>query len=276
LARSPEKTQQFSDYPSIEWVYGDLSDHDTLESLIADADVVIYCAGSVRGLRRADFDLANADGVANLVQAIHTQQASVRFLLISSLAAREPQLSHYAASKHAGEIQLKTNAGKIQWSIFRPAAVYGPGDRELKPLFELMRFGVLLKLGTSQARFSLLHVSDLVTAIIAWVENASAVSDTIELHDGREKGYSWNDIGLIARTVTNKPLLSLTIPYRALSCLALLVRFVARYGATRPMLSAGKVQELMHTDWVCVSNMDEAIHGWSPKVPFNKGLRLLS
>ncbi|PRW55595.1 putative rmlD substrate binding domain protein [Escherichia coli] len=61
-----------------------------------------------------------------------------RFLFISSLAARHPELSWYAKSKYVAEQRLAAMADEITLGVFRPTAVYGPGDKELKPLFDWM------------------------------------------------------------------------------------------------------------------------------------------
>jgi nucleoside-diphosphate-sugar epimerase len=84
----------------------------------------------------------NVDGVARLVQAATEQHQLPRFLLISSLAAREPLISPYATSKRQGEETLAAGAGEMGWTTFRPPAVYGPGDKELLPLFRWISRGI--------------------------------------------------------------------------------------------------------------------------------------
>lgn len=58
----------------------------------------------------------NVEGVARLVQAARELHPLPRFLLISSLAAREPQLSDYGASKRGGEGVLRSGAFGIMWA----------------------------------------------------------------------------------------------------------------------------------------------------------------
>jgi len=121
-----------------EWVTGDLEDMDSLRRLVAGVDAVLHCAGAVRGATSLSFEGINVDGSARLASAAREQHPAPNFFLISSLAARAPHLSHYAASKRNGEKTLALNAGPMPWVIFRPPAVYGPGDRELLPLFRWM------------------------------------------------------------------------------------------------------------------------------------------
>ena len=65
-----------------------------------------------------------------------------RFVFVSSLAAREPQLSMYGASKARAEALVERSG--LDWSIVRPPAVYGPGDRETLELFKMARLGLVL------------------------------------------------------------------------------------------------------------------------------------
>ena len=109
----------------------------------------------------------NVAGTANLLAAIQSQ-ASPPDLLLSSLVAREPQLSWYSHSKREGRNCCSSH--RLDWVILRPPAVYGPGDKEMLPIFQWMRRGIALVPGSPEARTSLIHVSDLVRAIIACLQ----------------------------------------------------------------------------------------------------------
>ena len=74
--------------------------------------------------------LANADAVVEAAKV----WATPRFVHVSSLAAREPALSDYGWSKHEAE-GVVAGSG-LPWTIVRPPAVYGPGDRETLAYFE--------------------------------------------------------------------------------------------------------------------------------------------
>jgi nucleoside-diphosphate-sugar epimerase len=142
----------------------------SLGRLVHGADAVIHCAGTVRGATKAHFNRVNVDGTARLVKLAIDHHPTPHFLLISSLAAREPHLSPYAASKRAGEAVLVKKSDKLFWTVFRPSAIYGPGDRELMPVFHWMKKGVAPILGSGNNRFSLLYVEDLAEAIVQWLD----------------------------------------------------------------------------------------------------------
>lgn len=193
LVRPGSKQTQLTGIAA-ELVEGRLEDDASLRRLTAGTAAVIHCAGAVRGITRADFDRVNVAGVARLAQAAATREPPPRFLLISSLAAREPGLSHYAASKHRGELALVETAGAMEWTALRPPAVYGPGDKELLPLFVWIGRGVVPVVSSPGARFSLIYVEDLAAAVLRWLENGRCERRVFELHDGRQGGYDWEDV----------------------------------------------------------------------------------
>lgn len=257
---------------AVRWIEGDLSDLDSLRRLVDGATAVVHCAGAVRGATREQFNRVNVDGLARLVRAAAAQQPAPRFLLISSLAAREPHLSHYAASKRLGEKVLVEKSDRLSWTIYRPCAVYGPGDRELLPVFEWMAKGIAPILGSGHARFSLLYVKDLAEAIVQWLDG-SCMSDTFELHDGHPGGYSWHDVINTFKHLRTKSVVSIKIPMVLVRLVSALNLLASRIFGYAPMLTPGKVRELSHSDWVCDNTALSSAIGWTPRVLLPEGLQ---
>jgi len=256
------------------WVAGDLDDHAALAALLEGAEAVVHGAGSVRGARRADFDRVNETGVLNLVRAAEREAGCRRFLLLSSLAAREPQLSDYARSKRLGEQALATNARRLAWAVLRPPAVYGPGDREMLPLFRSMARGLAPVPGKGDGRFSLLHVADLASAVVAWLDGHGESGRTYELDDGHERGYDWDTLLAIASRVlrNHAPIRRLSIPLPCLRLAAGINLAAARIFGYAPMLTPGKVREITHADWVGDGSALTKATGWRPLIGFERGL----
>ena len=138
LTRTPRVNDE-----STQWIPGDLDDPIALQSLVKGVSAVVHCAGLVRGSSLKEFTHTNVEGTSNLVRISVQQNPPPRFLLISSLAAREPNLSWYANSKYMAEQLVADSSGVMPWTVFRPTAVYGPGDKELSPLFRATRYGIL-------------------------------------------------------------------------------------------------------------------------------------
>jgi len=271
--RRPVSTHTRPAGAAVRWISGDLDDIDSLRRLVAGADAVIHCAGAVRGATREHFNRVNADGVARLVQAATDHQPMPRFLLISSLAAREPHLSHYAASKRQGEKLLAEKSGPMPWTIYRPCAVYGPGDREMLPVFQWMTRGIAPILGDGTNRFSLLYVKDLAEAVMRWLEVNRCRSGTYELHDGHAGGYSWLDVIDTVRQLRGKYVTCLKTPLMLARLTAAINLLAARIFGYAPMLTPGKVRELWHTNWICDNTALQTATGWSPRTLLAEGLQ---
>jgi nucleoside-diphosphate-sugar epimerase len=258
---------------AIQWIEGDLGDPDSLRRLVSGVDAILHCAGAVRGASQAHFNRVNVDGVARLVQAAREQHQLPRFLLMSSLAAREPHLSPYAASKRQGEETLAAGAGEMAWTTFRPPAVYGPGDKELLPLFRWIGRGIAPVLGRADARFSLLYVEDLAEAALRWLDYGRATRQCFELHDGRPGGYTWGEVIEIVARFYGKTPFSLRVPESMLQLLARLNLTTAPLLGYAPMLTPGKVRELRHHNWVCDNDALSREIGWLPRISLDEGLR---
>src|SRR5690606_32228931 len=142
--------------PGVEPISGDLGSDTALAALVQGVDVVVHCGGLVAARSAAEFHRVNAEGTARLLRAA-AAAGRPRFLLISSLAAREPQLSPYAVSKRQAEEILRRQAGGLAWQALRPPVVYGPGDRATLPLFRQFDRGLVLH-PSGNGRFSMLYV----------------------------------------------------------------------------------------------------------------------
>ncbi|MCW8926451.1 MAG: NAD(P)-dependent oxidoreductase [Xanthomonadales bacterium] len=255
-----------------EQVSANLLDTEKLAEIIAATDAVIYCAGSVRGRDAADFARANVDGVEAMTQALEKSGHRPPLLLISSLAASRPQLSHYADSKFKGEQVLSAHAD-LPWTILRPPAVYGPGDKEMLPLLQWARRGYAVHPGPREQHLSLLYVTDLVRAIEAWLAKPqNGVHRIFSIDDGTPGGYDWP---AIAESVSERPARLVRLPRIVLNLVAvanLCLSYVFRYA---PMLTPGKVRELCQPEWLCDNSEFMAATGWRPKLNLTEGARRL-
>ena len=252
------------------WVAA-LDDVDALAGALAGVDAVVHLAGAVRGSRPRDFAAANGESVSCLCAAALCQAEPPAMLLVSSLAAAEPQLSDYAASKRAGELALAAHP-QIDSTVIRPPAVYGPGDRELTPLFRLMRCGWVLVPGNPAQRLSFLHVDDLADAVLCWLRAPRRCRGRrFNIDDGAEDGYDWPAIAAAAGARRTR---ILVIPTPVLQAAAKANVGFSRLLGRAPMLTPGKVRELGHDRWVGDGDGFAAATGWRPRHDLASGLEL--
>lgn len=252
--------------PGVTWVSGHLTDEAALGTLVRDADAVVHVAGLIKARRRADFFEINETGTARLLAALEGR--SVKYVHLSSLAARAPSLSGYAASKAAAETLVRTST--LDWTIIRPPAVYGPGDRETLAFFRAARSRRPFLPGRPGHRTSLIHVADLASAIAAALALPGLTGKTAEAHDGAKGGYAFAEVlGLITGEAGwHRPLF---VPSPLLQAVGGAILLASKLTGGVPMLTPGKARELTHADWVC---RDTALveAGWRPTIPASRGL----
>ncbi|HUS54206.1 MAG TPA: NAD(P)-dependent oxidoreductase [Thermohalobaculum sp.] len=254
---------------AVEVVQGSLSDPKALQGLVAGADAVIHLAGSIKGLGRADFMAANADGTAALASAWRAHAPDARFIHVSSMAAREPGLSHYAASKHAAEQRLGDVANGANWCILRPAAVYGPGDRETLNIFRAATGPVQPMLNGGEARVTVVHVGDLVRAIAALL-GAEQLAACHEVTDARHEGYSWDELARATASAMGRTARPVRVPGIAVRALGMLGD-VAALGDVAGMLTSQKAREILHADWRSSLASQPPTSLWQPEIDLEHG-----
>lgn len=275
LVRNPGRADHLTAL-GVTLIEGDLANSAALERLLDNCDAVVHGAGAVRGNSQADFDRVNVAGTAAVLSAIGAQDRPPRLLLLSSIVAREPQISWYAHSKWEGE-QLLEQFADIDRIVLRPPAVYGPGDKEMLPIFELMQRGIAVVPGSPEVRISLIHVSDLVDAIIACLQSETADRQTLTLtlSDGRPNGYNWHELADIAAQHWSRKVRLFRVPPWLLNMIATLNSKVAGITGSAPMLTPPKLRELRHANWVTDNGAITAATGWTPTVELREGLQQL-
>jgi nucleoside-diphosphate-sugar epimerase len=253
----------------MELVLGDLADPAALDRLVEGADAVVHLAGLTKALDTAGFMAANRDGSARLAAAVARQAPTARCLLVSSLAAREPGLSAYAASKRAGEDAVRA-AG--DWTVLRPAVVYGPGDREGLALRRLARGAVAPMPLAPEPRLAMVHATDLAAAILALC-TTTRPGGSFEVCDARPEGYGLGEIlALAARLLGRPPPRALPLPDALLLAAGLATDLFGRATGRPQIAGLGKMREVLHRDWRCDPARLVPAGTWAPRIPLEQGM----
>ena len=240
------RAQAFS-HPNLEWVRGSLGERDA--ELCEDADAVIHIAGLIKARKRANYFEANADAVRELVEVA----GDARFVLLSSLAAREPELSDYAASKRAGEMAVAEHPDAL---VVRAPAVFGPGDRATEPLFKLMLKGRLPAPGGEgwkERRLSFVFVEDLARYLVreAGGEAAGLV------YPATLPDVTWGEFAELCGEATGRQVRLLPLPTVLLTPVAAVTSVTSRV-AGLGHLTLGKLREFRHPDWSVAETLPDA------------------
>ncbi|WP_374764663.1 NAD-dependent epimerase/dehydratase family protein [Yunchengibacter salinarum] len=268
----------------ISWIAGRLHQHAALEQLLAGADGVIHLAGLVKALDRDGFFTVNATGSTALFKV--AAATNVRHvLLVSTLAAREPHLSAYGASKRAAEQMLEhpARAGlaawPFGWTVVRPPAIYGPGDMEILTLFKAMRFGLLPAPGSRHNRFSMIHADDMAGALVALslagiADPASHQHKVYEMDDGTPGGYGIHDVAgaLAPHAPGGRRPRVVPVPGAVLQTLGLGGGLIGRLRGRPLTLDRDRGRFLAHPDWVVTKGRVPRLENWQARHTLVSGL----
>lgn len=254
LARKSQAARQ-----GVEWIAGSLDNATSLTDLCEGTDAVIHVAGVVNG-DAATFDSGNRLGTLAMLDAAIDK----RFVHVSSLAAREPQLSNYGASKRTAEDAVVASA--LDWRIVRPPAIYGPGDTDNLELFRFAKWGVVpLPPG---GRMSVIHADDLARLVVTLAES-DETRVFYEADDAMPGGWSHKDFARAIGSAVGRKVMTVPLPTG-------LVRLGARIdGALRgpkAKLTADRAAYFCHPDWTIDPVRRPPVELWTPKIATAAGL----
>lgn len=249
----------------VTWIEGALDKPKSLEQLCDSSDCIIHIAGVVNAPNRAEFEAGNVDGTAAILAAAKSQGVA-RFIHISSLSAREPNLSIYGASKAKAEKLV--GASMLDWTMIRPPAIYGPGDMEMLDIFKMAQKGYVIM--PPKGRASFIHVHDLarlITALIPPHEDATA--QIFEADDG-EGGWAHDAFGRAVGLAVGEHVTAICAPKILLKIAAIIDRI---FRGKNAKLTLDRANYLSHPDWVIDSGSTPSKALWTPKTPTRTGLK---
>ena len=259
LTRRPQEQQK-----NVEWIGGSLEDRDALERLVTASDAIIHVAGVINAPDAAGFEAGNVTGTLAMLAAA-TAAGTQRFIHVSSLAAREPSLSQYGASKARSEDLVRSSG--LNWVMVRPPAVYGPGDKETLELFKMAKAGVILL--PPKGRLSLIHVDDLAGLLLTLAESRQPKKEVLEPDDGRPGGWTHREFASALGRAVGKRAVALATPRPLLRIGAALDRLVRR---DKAKLTPDRAAYFSHPDWVVSDGAKPHLDLWRPLVVTDQGL----
>ena len=252
-------------------VVGDIEDRRALRALVDGADVVVHAAGLIKAPNLAAFRAVNVGGTANLVEVLGDCRSAKHVLLVSSMVAREPQLSTYAATKREGE-GIITAQRVHTWTVVRPCAVYGPRDKETLAIFQAAARRILPLPGPRGGRIALIHAADAANAVASLCDRGPA-GRIFELTDQQVGGYAWPEIAAAAEAAIGAKVLTLPVPGIVVRAAAVLNMLAAAITGRTPIFTLGKAREMLHADWGSSADRQPPPDTWQPKIELTEGFR---
>lgn len=240
-----------------------LSDVRTLQRELDGVDVIYHLAALTQARRPREYYETNTDGTANLLHAaVRRGGAAPRFVFMSSLAAAGPcrgdelltpdsvpcPLSHYGHSKLLAEAVVHAFSDRVPSIILRFPPVYGPRERAVLMLFQLVRRRLALTIGNWERENSLIHVHDAVQALLAAGGTPRAGRTYCVTHP---QVVTWREFALaVGQALGRRPML-LSIPRLVAGAVAAGSELVAAVSGTAAILNRDRVREMTQRRWVC-------------------------
>ena len=181
--------------PGVEWVEGDLGDDAVAASARGRArtrSFIVPAPFAARGAPTSTGSMRRA--TARLVRAAASLPRAPRFLLMSSLAARMPELSDYAGSKRQGERALEAARELALDGAAASRRLRARASASCVRSFAASRAEWRRCPPVAAGRFSLLYVDDLATAVLRWLAADTGYGRIFELDDGHAGGYDWDTV----------------------------------------------------------------------------------
>lgn len=247
----------------VTWIAGSLDNETALARLAEGADAVLHIAGVVNAPTPAGFITGNVDGTRLMVAAAASQGVR-RFVHISSLSAREPDLSLYGKSKALAEDEVR-NSG-LDWTMVRPPGVYGPGDLEMRDIFRMAKLGFVVL--PPAGRVSLVHVRDLARLLVAMAETDTG-RQVYECDDGVDGGYTHAEFARLVGGAVGKRPIPLHVPRALLHFVGHADRFLREANAK---LTPDRAAYLSHPDWTATPHHRPPASLWTPQIGTLDGL----
>lgn len=212
LARDAGRARNRYNRP-VEVALGNVLDPTSLARAVAKRDVLVHLVGIIHEKGIQTFDRMHREATQNVLTA--ARDASVnRYVHMSAMGSSEDAPSEYGRTKAAGERAVR--ASGLDWTIFRPSILFGPGDGFVSLLAPIVRGnpGFIPVIGSGTTRFQPVSVHDVARLFHDALEKPETFGRTFEV--GGPEVFTLNEIYReIAKAIgkPGKPLVHFPIWY---------------------------------------------------------------
>lgn len=171
---------------------GDVTDAGSLVGALEGCDAVIHLVGIIREFPASGitFEKLHVEATRNVLKAAR-EQAVQRYLHMSSNGTREHSNTGYHSTKWRAE-KLVHDSG-MQWTIFRPSLIFGPGSEFIEILTKLIRQApVIPVIGDGQYRMQPVSVTEVADSFVKALKMPGTIGATYHLGGGAS--YSYDEI----------------------------------------------------------------------------------
>ncbi len=285
----------------VRYVFGDVRDKESIRTAMRGVETVYHLAGLATAFRLRDLMQVNYEGFHNIVTACAACGTPPVLVSVSSLAAAGPSppgqirtefdpprpVSNYGKAKRAAEQLAEQFAHQVPITIVRPPIVFGQGDLQMRSIFKsIFRYGVHLALGVAGSRYSLIHVDDLVAAMIGCSHRGARLVDRRKTAEAVHppQGYyfvaseeqpTFAELGLLIGQSLGRTSVRILRSYSTLTLwpAAFVAETIARFRGQPFIFNFDKAREASAGNWVCSASMLRDELGITPAASVLERLR---
>ncbi len=172
---------------SVETVRGNVVSGEGLPEALAAAEKLVHLVGIIRETGDQTFESVIWRGTERVLEAVKVAGVT-KFVYVSAIGAQDDPKYPYLYAKWQAERAVM--ASGLKYTILRPSIVFGEGDEFINALAGLVRYNPVVPVaGDGKARFQPIWVEDLVTCIVACLDEDVHVSETLELGGPEQLTY---------------------------------------------------------------------------------------
>jgi len=216
--------------------YGDATDPASLKGGLDGCEAIIHLVGIIREFpgRGITFARLHTEATANMINAARSAGIG-RFVHMSANGTREGAVSAYHQTKWAAEQALRSSG--LDWTIFRPSLIYGPGDQFVNMLVGLIRkLPVVPVLGDGRYRMSPVAVEDVAAGFVRALDIPASVGETY--HCGGPQSLSYDEIlDLVGRAIGKGRVIKLHQPLLLMKPVVAAMESLPSFPITRSQLT---------------------------------------
>lgn len=171
---------------------GDATDPESLNTSMRGCDAVINLIGIIREFPRQGitFERMHVATTGHLLEAARTEGVS-RFLQMSANGTRADAVTDYHKTKWEAEEAVRHSG--LDWTIFRPSLIYGPGDEFVNMLANMLRkLPIIPVMGHGRYRMQPVQVGSVTTSFVAALSREDSIGQTFLC--GGPKPLSYNEL----------------------------------------------------------------------------------
>src|SRR5271154_314758 len=183
LSRDREQHKHLLVLPGLTLENCDVYEEAQLSERFRGKDVVINLIGILneRGFGGSGFRRAHTELTRVVLEAARSAGVP-RLIQISALKAAVDAPSYYLRTKGEAEKLIREHTGALDWTIFRPSVMFGPGDAFLNRFARLLAaIPVIFPLARPNARLQPVFVDDVVDALLRTLHGGASSRRTYEL-----------------------------------------------------------------------------------------------